>query len=198
MREQSELRDGCAALLRRLRSDAGLSRSRMALLLGMDQRTLEKYESGISAPRVDEFISYFDQVGADALRYVLDFLYPDTYSSLSPSSPPDDLRGAIVHFILNVASEHTVRELDFLIFGDHGSSITAQAEEWTMINHLPLSMRFAVASLVNSLYTVASNSGLLVSTDHVMPNVGYFRDGLQKGKTAVIGGKSGYTTSVHR
>ncbi len=196
MRTREELRNGCANLLHKLRIETGFSKSRMAETVGVDLRTWEKYESGQAAPRVDEFIAWFDLFHADALRYVLDYLYPDIYDGLTQTSPMDNLRQAAMHYISNVASDHAIKKFDFLVFGEHGSNIEAQSEEFTMLDHLPLTMRLAVASLIDTLYATAEANGLWVNTNHVMPRVDVFHDGLQKGREAVMAGKQSYTTST--
>lgn len=195
MRTKEELRNGCALLLRNLRKRVEFSKSKMAETVGVDLRTWDKYESGQIAPRVDEFIAWFDLFGVDALTSVLEYLYPDVYS-VTPESNMADLRGAAVHFVSNVASDRAVRKFDFLVFGEHGSNIEAQSEEFVMLDHLPLTMRLAVAALIDTLYETASANNLLTNTEHVMPNVETFHDGLRKGREAVMDGKSSYTTSV--
>ena len=188
MRKRDELRAGCANLLRKLRLETGYSKSKMAETVGIDLRTWEKYESGQASPRVDEF-------NADALRYVLDYLYPGIYDGLGHDSRTGDLRKAAMHYISNVASDHAIKKFDFLVFGEHGSNIEAQTEEFTMLDHLPLTMRLAVASLIDILYQTAEANNLLVCTDCVMPIIDVFHDGLKKGREAVMDGKQSYTTS---
>ena len=195
MRTREELRDGCALLLQNLRKRVGLPKYRMAEMVGVDLRTWDKYESGKASPRVDEFIAWFDLFRVDALAAVLEYLYPDVYT-LTQDSSIDELRRAALHYIGNVASDRTIQKFDFLVFGRHGSNIGAQSEEFVMLDHLPLTMRLAVASLIDILYETASANGLLVNTEHAMPNVETFRDGLRKGREAVMEGKTSYTTSV--
>lgn len=195
MRTREELRGGCALVLQKLRARTGLPKYKMAEMIGVDLRTWDKYESGQTAPRVDEFISWFDLFSVDALTSVLEYLYPDVYT-LTRDSSIDELRRAALHYIGNVASDRAVRKFDFLVFGEHGSNIGAQSEEFVMLDHLPMTMRLAVASLIDTLYETASANGLLVNTDRIMPDVETFRDGLRKGRAAVMDGKASYTTSV--
>lgn len=196
MRERSELRMGCATLLRNLRLEMGYSKSKMAECVGVDYRTWDNYEAGIASPRVDEFIHYFDIFSADALRCVLNFLYPEVYDSLTPESNADDLRQACVHYVSTVASEHAIRKMDFLIFGEHGSCVFAQSEMFVMLNHLPLAMRMIVADMVSSLYYIAVTNELLVNTDRIMPCIDIFEQGRIKSKQAIANGKTSYTTAT--
>lgn len=196
MRAESELRDGCANILYRLRQEMGYSKNKMAETLGISYRTYERYEQGKAAPRVDEFIRYFDVCHADALRYVLEFLYPEVYEHLTPDSDIDDIRHAAVHYTSHIASDRAVRKLCYLVFGEHGSNIEAQSEGFLMLDHLPLPMRLAIASLVDVLYEVALVNNLLVQTDCIMPTVEVFQDGILKGHAAVMARRNSYTTST--
>ena len=195
MRTKEELRSGCAILLQNLQNRVGLKDGRMAGEAGIDPRTWERYITGQAAPRVDEFISWFDYFEVDALPMVLEYLYPEVYSDLSDQSETKALRKAAIHYVENIASPHAVRKFDYLVFGGHGSNIEAQSEEWLMLDHLPLTMRLAVAALIDTLYETAVANGLLVNTDCVMPKMGVFHDGLRKGREAVMDGRNSYTTS---
>lgn len=195
MRTREELRGGCAILLQNLQKRVELKKGRMAEEAGVDLRTWERYITGQAAPRVDEFISWFDYFEVDALPMVLEYLYPEVYSDLSDQSDTNALRKAAIHYIETIASPHAVRKFDYLVFGGHGSNIEAQSEEWLMLDHLPLTMRLAVASLIDTLYAAAEANGLLVNTDCVMPKMEVFHDGLRKGREAVMDGQNSYTTS---
>ena len=196
MRTEDELRTGCANILYQLRQEMGYSKNKMAEALGISYRTYERYEHGKAAPRVDEFIRYFDLFHADALRYVLEYLYPDVYEHLTANSDIDDIRHAAVHYTSHIASDRAVRKLCYLVFGEHGSNIEAQSEGFLILDHLPLTMRLAVASLVHTLYEVALAHDLLVQTDCIMPKVEIFQEGLRKGHAAVMAGRNSYTTST--
>ena len=125
MRTMDKLRDDCANLLHKLRMETGYSKSRMAETVGIDLRIWEKYENGQASPCVDEFIAWFDLFHADALRYVLDYLYPDIYDGLVHDSRTGALRKAAMHYISNVVSDHAIKKFDFLVFGEHRSNIEA-------------------------------------------------------------------------
>ena len=187
-----ELQEQLAGLLMNLRNRHGLSKFKMALLANVSDHTWDRYESGESSPTVPEFINIYNELGEDALRDVLNLMYPDKYKFLAPESSPEKLREAVVHYFSHVASEHVIREWAFLTFGEHGSSALAQLEMFTMIDHLPMKYRYMVAESINRYYEMASAHEELVSTEHVMPDVELFRLGLDLGKEATMEQKDSY------
>ena len=195
MRTQEELRAGCAEMLKRLRLDAGLSKSKMADLVYIDDHTWARYETGESAPNVPDFVYIFDALGKSALRTVLNYIYPDIYTPLGADADITQLRAAAIHYFDVVASEHAVRELTYLVFGDHGSNFVAQLEMLTMIDHLPMPYRVAISRLVDTFWSLADAKGELINTDLAIPDVELFRAAISKGTTAAQSGQDGYTTA---
>lgn len=198
MRNTIDLQKGCGLLLKELRESHNLSVSKMADLMKVDRRTWQKYEDGFISPSVIDFISFFDVLGKDALRPVLDFLYPDIYKGLSASSDITDLRNAAIHYLENIASDRFVRECVYIVMGSHGSNIEPQLQEFTMIDHLPLFYRYAIAEQVLIFWRLATTRNELIAPDHVMPDIDLFMEGLEKGINAIRQGKESYTTSIER
>ncbi|MDY5327189.1 MAG: helix-turn-helix transcriptional regulator [Gemmiger sp.] len=192
MYSKEQLRRKCAEMLKELRLESGLSKAAIAEKLWMDDHTWARYESGQSAPDVPDFVWIYDQMGRDILGDLLRFLYPQCYEGLSPGSDITALREAISHFFLSVASDRTVREWAFLMFGGHGSNPGPQMQEFTMIDHLPMKDRVTIAQLVNTLWEMAQARGELVCCEHIMPDVEMFREGVLKGTDAAKDGKNAY------
>lgn len=195
-RTLSDIQKGCSDLLKRLREKKGLSKSKMASLVGTSDHTWARYESGESAPTVPEFIYIYSKAEADPLRAVLDFIYPDIYKDLTADSDMDDLRKACCHFLQHVASDRMVREWNYLAFGEHGSSNKSQLEMFTMIDHLPMKYRYMIANDVMKYWEIASSHNELVGTDHIMPDIDLFKQGLHKGKEATLKGENSYNTTI--
>lgn len=195
-RTLQEIQKGCAQMLHNLRMKKGLSKSKMAFLVGISDHTWARYESGDSAPTVPEFIYIYSRANADPLRTVLDFIYPDIYKELSAESNMDDLRKACCHFLEHVASDRMVREWNYLAFGEHGSSNKSQLEMFTMIDHLPMKYRYMIANDVLKYWEIASSHNELIGLDHIMPDVNLFKKGLQKGKEATLKGENAYNTTI--
>lgn len=196
MRNRDELRAGCAEMLKDLRLEMGLSKSKMAEKMFMDHHTWTKYETGQSAPSAPDFIWIFSMCHKDALRAVLDYLYPEVFESLSQNSTVSELRNAASHYFERTASERELRIWEYLCFGDHGSNLQAQLNMLCMIDHLPMTYRVAVAQMIDTMYELAENRGELLHTDQVMPNIEQFRSALEKGRESAHAHIESYNASL--
>lgn len=194
MISKHEIRSGIAELLHTLRTKRGLSKSKMADRLYIDDKTWSRYETGETAPSIDDFIWMLNELQEDVLRPVLDLLYPDTYKSLDNDVDIQQLRRAASHYITHIASERTVRELDFILFGHHGSSVESQMQEFTIIEHLPMQYRMIIAKMVLQFWNLAKSRNELISTDKIMPDIELFRDGIIKAEEATKNFRNFYTT----
>lgn len=196
MRTLDELQKGCSDMLKALRIKHNLSKTKMAAIAGVDAHTWDRYESGKSAPSIPEFICIFDTLGDDVLANVLDFLYPETYVDITKETDADTVKSAMIHYCMHVATDHMIREMLFLIDGEHGSNIHPQLELFTMIDHLPMHYRYAVAEMVSALYNLADSRGELILEDHVMPDMEVFEHGLEMGKHAAFEHRNSYSTAI--
>jgi len=196
MTEYEQLQKGIGQILKDLRIKRGLSKAKMADYLYMDGKTWSRWEEGETAPTVPEFLWIFRQLKEDALRPVLNIVYPSTYNGLNPGSDIDSLRNAAAHYFSHTASEQTVREWDFLVLGHHGSNIEPQMQEFTMINHLPLEYRVAIASMVLTFWRLASERGEIIKNDYVMPDIDLFLEGFENAQKAAFEGLNSYSTGM--
>lgn len=194
MLTRDELRSGCANLLKDLRTKHNISKSKMAGLIYVDDHTWNNYESGKTAISVFDFVYIFHVLGEDALKNVLDLIYPDIYADASPESSEEQLRKMAAHYIEHVATGRQIRQLNYSIFGKSGSNFDPRMQEMTMIEHLPLEYRIIIADLVEDLYDMAERKGTLVGTEYAMPDKKLMHEALERAKEAVANGASSYTT----
>jgi len=192
VRSKEDLMQGCAKMLKNLRQKKGLSKRSIADELYIDAKTWSKYEAGESAPTVPEFVRFFDRLGEDVLKDVLEYAYPSIYDR---SGSEESIRKATAHYMMT-ATEDDVRDLDFLIRGGHGSNIHPQLQEFVMIDHLPLEYRVVVAEMVYSLYRLARAKGELIALDGIMPKIEDFEEAIAKAKKSVRNGEKAYTTII--
>ena len=197
MKTVEEIRADCAEALRQLRIQNGYTKAEMCIAANVDIRTWNKYESGESAPDVAKFLYIFAALGKDAMHTVLHIVYPETYADLSPEDETQRFRETAAHYILNAASDRTVRELNFLIHGQHGSNIEPQMQEFTMLDHLPMAYRYAIAEMIYTFWRLAESRGELVRTDRIMPDIDVFLAGLTQGQEAANDHRDSYTTGVN-
>lgn len=195
VRTKEELRTGLAEQLKKLRESRGLSMAKMALIMGVDPHTYARYESGLSAPSVDEFVFAFHSLGEGALRWALDYLYPDKFSDLS-GDDEKKMRDQATLFFSCVAGRRIVSEWCYIMFGHHGSNAEPQMEEFCMIDHLPLQYRYAIAQMVDTFWRMAESRGELIATEEQMPDVELFRLGLEAGRRAAFAHRQSYSTAI--
>lgn len=193
MRTHEEYRLEFARLLKRIRRDNGLSVHRIADIAHVDDHTWARYEVGKSAPNVIDFAYLMSMLGEDALPGILAFIHPDLFG---PDARKDisDVRNSVCYFFEHIATDTEVREMDYLINGNHGSCLSAQIAMCTMIDHLPLNYRVAVAELVDALWRLAESRGELIGADQIMPDVDLFRHALRFGSEAAYNRQDSYNT----
>ena len=185
--EKGEMEQRCAELLHDLRKRHGLSKTRMALELMVDPHTVTRWERGQSIPTVAQFAAIFAYFQEDVLKYALNLIYPETYKDT------EDAKAGLIHYIEHVATDKEIQGLSFFIFGKHGSNFGPQIQELVMLDHLPLVHRYAVAEMIDTYYKLAEERGELLCDGQSMPDCEIFREGLRKGKSAVVGGYNSYS-----
>lgn len=190
MKTKEELRLGCAEMLKNLRIKHGLSKFKMSVIAEVNEHTWNKYETGMSAPSVPEFVALFDELGDDALKTVLDYIYPEVYKA------NEDPRDKMIHYLHDLANDRFVQDLDYLCFGEHGSNILPQLELFTMLDHLPMKDRYEISHMIMNKYEMAKAQGTLINPDVSVPDLALIQDATEKGKEAVYQGRNSYTTSV--
>lgn len=193
MKSKDSRIDGCAKLLRDLRSKSGLSVSKMADAMMIDRRKWQKYEDEKASPTVPEFLKFYEIMHECALKPVLDFIYPDVYSNVYPGTEDiDSIRKSAAHYIMNVAPDRLVRELDFIFFSQVGDTY-AKMQEYTMLNHLPLTCRYVIGTNVASMYQIIRDENRLIRTECVMPDEDAFYLALNRCREAGLSGEKSYT-----
>ena len=113
--------------------------------------TIIHLPSAKSAPSVPAFVYYCQKLGEDALPAGLAYIHPTVYGE-NANNDIRETRTAVAHFFAEIARDYEVREMEFLINGNHGSSFSSQIAMYTMIDHLPMYYRAAVAPLINTLW----------------------------------------------
>lgn len=177
-----------AELIKQIRVSNDLSKSEMAAIMGVSDATFYKYESGASSPTVIQFIDLCQDLNLDIFRVIYDLMYPEI-----EDGGTEELRRSAAYFVQNQCPDKLLRELHYIINGNHGSNFYPQAQEFTMINHLPMEYRLIIARDIFMLYDLARDKGELLHTDKVMPDEKAFMEGIRKGREAVKAGKNSYS-----
>lgn len=168
-----------ASMLRRLRKQHSLSIHRISEIVGIDDHTWARYESGKSAPDVAELLHIFYVLNEEPMPWLLPAIYPASYSKHCMSS-----REYLCKYISGIASDDVVRQLQFLVCVSHGSSPSAQLAMTCIIDHLPMQYRVLIAQMVDNMYELAASRGELLHTEHGMPDLSLFRAALEEARKA--------------
>lgn len=186
---REELKQSTAKLIGDLRTRQGLNQARMAKKLNIDPHTWNSWESGKTSPSVVEFVNMFSVCGESMMRATLEMLYPEQYRTES-----DIDREKMIRFVSDVATDHAAEVMNFIAFGNHGSSYSPQAELFCAYNHLPMEQRFLIAESIYVAFLIAQNRGDLVAKDAVMPDMETLKSGLKAGQKAAYTHLQSYNT----
>lgn len=192
MRPKKEYNDLCAEILQDLRRTAGLSKAKMALEMQVDERTYSRYEDGSSAPTLPAFLNLLDQIDAPVMNTIVRHLYPETFES---SAGAAQLRKVLSDYILTGASDRSIQEMAYLIYGPHGSPLEAQLQLFTAIDHLPMDSRLLIAKMALNMWEIENARGGLINPENVQPDMELLRAAIIKAHMAVVEGRSNYTTA---
>lgn len=165
-----ELSDRIAGMWRKSRYDAGKSQEYVARALGVSKKTIQNWEAGEASPNFRVALEWFDALGVPMYPYLMSVIYPTEIENLSRDSSMTDIRKALSVYIDELDDLH-VKELLFLLYGDHGSSPTGLLDSMTAYLHLPLMMRIFITESIVNQYKLASEVGLTENESHVMPKI---------------------------
>ena len=180
-----DIADRFAEMWRTARNDAGKSQEWVAKALGVSKKTVQNWENGFSSPSQMKGFEFFSVLGLQPLPYYLRLLYPD-----NSQGDDDKLTSSLMAFVGSCTTEQK-QKLLYWSYGEHGSSPFGVLE--LVMAHLqtPLRDRVRVAKIILDSYEFAEKEGLL--TDGVKPDIELLVHATEKGKEAVLNGKSSYT-----
>lgn len=176
-----DIADKFGKMWKQSRLDAGKSQEYMAKALGVSKKTIQNWEAGYASPSQIMGFKWFEALDVPALPYYLQ-LFHDEFNGISKNSSDEEIRRALIKLIENL-DINTVRKVLFLLYGDHGSPISAIVDLSVAYVHTPLPARIGVADLVVTNYEIAS--AYKDTADHIAPDVEYLRKNIADGKKAV-------------
>lgn len=184
--------DRLALTLSKSRIECGKTQKYMAKAIGRSVGTIQNWESGYGAPDLIQTMEWFEILGVNPLRYMLDFVFPDVYDRLNGEVSDELIDQSLRSYFESVATPSEKRKLAYCIFGKSGSSWHCQLEMLTAHNHTSLRSRVNAAQTIMDSYDMEKARGELIGLDHVMPDEELLRNAIKAGKQSVIDGKTGY------
>ena len=147
------------------------SQQYMAKELGKSLSTIQNWEAGTTVPKMTDMLRWFNVLGINPLRACLEYVHPVIYKGIHAGDDIEKVDKALLHYIQNVAPERERRELAFCIFGETGSSWSAQLDELTARNHLPIQDRISISKMTVDTYELDSAIGKLRCDDKILPDI---------------------------
>lgn len=184
--------DGIAEMLRKSRIESGKTQKFMAKSLRKSIGTIQNWESGYGTPDIIEMIEWFECIGVNPLRYILNFIHPDKFNDLCEETDMVDLKIALNDYMNDIASENEVRKISFNVFENTGSSWYSQINMLTALNHLPLHYRVLIAQQIYDAYSICDATNKLINPDCVKPDIEDLKSAINKGRESAMKGHQGY------
>ena len=160
-----------ASVISTVRKSAGLSRPKLASMIGVTDRTIKNWEDGVSRPDADLFLDVFYACN----KHLLDVMRKsDSADFFSESVSPGEIRQRLIAMIRSETTDDMNRRLLYNLAADHGSDAEAQLNLCTAYNHLSMEDKYDICKLVVERYRLRSEQHRLIRTQHaVFPDLDY-------------------------
>ena len=179
-------------MLEKSRTDAGKSRKYMAQALGKSINTIQNWEAGIGEPGYRTLERWFEALGQDFGRYIMEYRHPGIFSDNSSSEDVNALKEKLHRYVDTHFTETDIRRVYFCIFGNTGSSWREQLNMMVANNHCSMRARVNVAQTVYDNFLMESARGELVNLDEIMPDLESLSRVVNNGRKSACDGKDSY------
>ena len=181
-----------AEALRKTRNESGKSQEYMAFELGVTRRTILNWENGVSEPSASQAIIWFKLVNKNPIPYLLQVTYPDM-DKISHKDDDAKILTSLMQIINDLPAEG-VRQLMYLLFGNHGSSPRAVLQMITAHLQTPMKDRISHGQLIATDYEIAKRTDKLANPDNIQPDFDYLNAAIATAKIAVENNAKEYST----
>lgn len=179
-------------LLAATRLEAKKSQEFMAHELGVSKMSIINWEKGVTEPRFGQFMKWFQVLGVNVHRPLLELIYPKLYEGLEYGEDEDKIEAALLAF-LQSQSLDAKRQIFYILLGEHGSSPISLLQLFTAYLHLPMQQRVAISRSIAEAYEMMERREELVCPEYVLPDMTGLKEAIDKGKEAAIKGEKGYS-----
>lgn len=178
-------------MLEKSRTDAGKSRKYMAQALGKSINTIQNWEAGIGEPGYRTLERWFEVLGLNLGRYLVEYKNPGTISH-STDGKVASMREQIHHYVDTYFTDTDIRRAYFCIFGNTGSSWREQLNMIVADNHCSMRSRVNVAQTVYDNFLMESARGELVNEGEIMPDIESLSKVVENGRKSACDGVDSY------
>ena len=179
------------------RADAGKTQAEMADGLGISRKTVQNWESGVTAPDLFTGCEWFRFLGLNPLPYYLAYLFPEFFDGVAPEENDEALSNALMEIVSNMKVEEK-RQLLYLMAGRHGSPWYSLLQMFTAHCHTSMRSRVNVARAVLDNYEMEARTGDLVCPDNIGPDLELLRESIEQGKKAAMDRSSAYKPILNK
>lgn len=156
-----------------VRKNAGLSRSKLAALIDVSERTIANWENGVSKPDADHFLDVFYACNQHLISVMRTM---NSEQMFGGDISPEEIRQRLIAMIRSETTDEMNRELLYNLSADHGSDAAAQLHMCTAYNHLPREDRYDICGTVIDRYELRKDQGRLIRTEYaVKPDIEYLK-----------------------
>ena len=166
----------------------------MADEMGVSKKTIQNWEKGISSPNMFQGIEWFQILGLNINRYMMDYLYPEAMDE-SQESFEKNVTDALVSTINGMSCDHK-KKLLYLMNGNHGSHWSVIFDVMTAYSQIPLNQKVLTAGLITDQFEMARANDQLLIEDHVEPDLNLIKRAINSAKHAVCSGQQTYSLDL--
>lgn len=188
----TEYVDRLASLLADARYKTGVSQAQLAKEMGITKKTVQNWEAGISMPSLLQTLQWFRVLGVNPFTYLQAFIYPGIFEGSVNQTEEEALKKTL-HQRIDTLSEREVRDLLFILTGQHGGSPYAYLQMMVANLQTPLGDRQTVANIIQNNYRNAEAMEKLADPEGIQPDMDALDKAIRQGVEAFRKKSKGYT-----
>lgn len=186
MINELELSDKISQILIKSRTQADVSQTYMAKAMNKSKNTISNWESGIGSPNLICLFKWFDVLGLNPYKYLLELSI-----EMDIVNNSDD--AYLKNYFTSIATDYEKSQLAFDVSNTTGSIWQEQLNMMTINNCCSLRSRVNLAQTVIDNYRMEQAHGLLCNTDQSIVDLDSLESSVRKGREAVLNKKYGYS-----
>lgn len=173
--------EGVAEMLNELMSFRGISVRELAKAAEVSEKTARNWLDALSEPKTSTLVTIFERLGVPMIPFS---------QSASPSKD-SEMRRQLHYYIDNLATEHDIKNLHYVLAGRHGSASSSVLVEAACNMSCSMHHRYQVANSVLDNYLFELHSGTILNTvsDEDLQR---FQHAIQLGREAALRGEDSY------